>query len=238
MARHPGSTSPRPLPLVLAVRLVLLAGCCYCGCYGCRSCLRRLLEGSVCLGVFQHASCPLCFSVVGSSVSAPKRDKIWRAKLIDLHSFIEDAGRLPKRDVPTTRERKLANWIHDQRAAFVKGKLSSDRRADLQQGHPLLSQRVEQWRTGYRPRKQPQLFLRWGQRLGRVLKFIRMTGRLPSVRADDTNESSGAHWFKRQKCRLFSGIMSSEERTALRQSHPLVAQRLEKWIEEGYLSKT
>ena len=110
-------------------------------------------------------------------------EKVWREKIQECITFRSAHSRLPCSKKRTDNEKKLSTWLANQKLAYKRRRLTSDKIALLQE----LGISWNSYETN------------WGQFLSDLRNFIASNNRWPSNKAQDGKERSLANWVTRQR---------------------------------------
>ena len=151
------------------------------------------------------------------------REDYWEFRLESLEAFVEEHGRLPRRQCESPHyERSLGLWLNGQCAAFRQQRLPLHRFQKLLASSPLIRRRAKGWQTG----DTDGLF---EESCNRLREYVQLHHRLPDFASHRVGSSSWklAKWVarvQRGSIRIDAGRMK-----LLQEVHPLVNTELQKW---------
>ena len=151
------------------------------------------------------------------------REDYWEFRLESLEAFVEENGRLPRRQRKSPHyERSLGLWLNGQCAAFRQQRLPLYRFQKLLASSPLIRRRAKGWQTG----DTDGLF---EESCNRLREYVQLHHRLPDFASHRVGSSSWklAKWVarvQRGSIRIDAGRMK-----LLQEVHPLVNTELQKW---------
>lgn len=129
----------------------------------------------------------------------PPPYRSWESRAFDLRVFVEREQRLPSSTARDEFERRLAQWLINQRSAANRGELHDARAL-------YLDKHFEGWNPGRRKD-------RWFQRADELAAYVSEHGAFP-LRTGGEHERVLADWLRNQRANAKAGIRMSPDRIA------------------------
>ena len=135
-----------------------------------------------------------------------------------LRGYLHLHHKFPKRGSQwDASSRTLAVWLANLRRNI--GILSLERKNMLQDVHPLVKAKLENWQESPRTLN----ITRWEKRFDELSRFVWRMRRLPSGRADSRVERGCHSWLQVERKRFLAGQLPEELLQRFRNSHPLLS---------------
>ena len=135
-----------------------------------------------------------------------------------LRGYMHLHHKFPKRGSQwDASSRTLAVWLANLRRNI--GILSLERKKMLQDVHPLVKAKLENWQESPRTLN----ITRWEKRFDELSRFVWRMRRLPRGRADSRVERGCHSWLQVERKRFLAGQLPEELLQRFRNSHPLLS---------------
>ena len=156
-------------------------------------------------------------------------DGRFRTRCQELRAYVQLHERLPKRTCHqiTSLSGKLAQWLENVKGGAIT--LSPSKQEMLQETHPSVKAVLQKWKDAFRVDRS-----RWEQKLNELSVFVTAVGRLPKSRGGGDLERRCYRWLRVQCWRVLSGYLPDEMIQQLWNAHPLIAARIETFVQESH----
>ena len=156
-------------------------------------------------------------------------DGRFRTRCQELRAYVQLHKRLPKRTCHqiTSLSGKLAQWLENVKGGAIT--LSPSKQEMLQETHPSVKAALQKWKDGPRIHRS-----RWEQKFNELSMFVTAVGHLPKRRGEGAVERSCYQWLRVQCRRVLSGYLPDEMIQQLWNAHPLIAARIETFVQESH----
>ncbi|CAE8654563.1 unnamed protein product [Polarella glacialis] len=151
---------------------------------------------------------------------------IWEDRIQQLQEFVSLQQRLPTQGAKDDHERSVAHFVKNIGTAMRSGKLSWQQLRSLSGCHPLVSNQLDKWDTKVDYQLNP--LNKFKHKCKLLREYVIKHKRCPQpIRSKFADERCLGQWFISQKPKIQS--LTQAEVSCLRQTHRIVAERIEKW---------